>query len=826
MAVPLEQFKQHLSASGLMSAEALADWMAGLPDQRQPEDSQQLARELVRQKKLTAHQAKEIYAGRSKTLVLGNYVILDKLGEGGMGMVLKAEHQRMDRVVALKILTPRLVRTPETLARFQREVKAAARLSHGNIVVAYDADEADGTHFLVMEYVPGSDLHALVKQHGPLLVDQAVDCILQAARGLQYAHEQGVVHRDIKPGNLLLDDQGTVKILDMGLARLDTAGGHQDQLTGTGQVMGTVDYMAPEQAMDTKRADGRADIYSLGVTLWYLLTGRAMYKGETTVEKLLAHQSKPIPSLRAACPQVFPALDAVFGRMVAKTPEERYQAMSEVIADLEQLRTGEASSASLVRPAVSEDVRLEQFLQGLETGKKSRGKASRKRPAAGAAARVKTAPVADPDQTLDWSGAQVGTDRRVQPKLLGPKHASSGKRGGSRGPQPPWWQDWRVLAAAGAAGFLLLLLGVWVIIRDKDGQEIARIQVPEGVTVTQEPVGTLPSPVLAKPESQPEPSVEKPKPVPAVSEPQPLPPWDLPEGSPPPAIAPFDAATARKHQEAWAEYLGVPVEYENSIGMKFMLIPPGEFDMGSTEEEIAELREEGKIKNLPGWYFRLLGSEAPKHRVRISHAFWLGITDVSQAEYERVMGKNPSRFKGDPNRPVEHVSWNDAVAFCQRLGQLPEEPSSRSPYRLPTEAEWEYACRAGTTTRWYGTDHEEALKELAWFALNANGTTHPIGQKKPNAWGLYDMHGNVRNWCADRFGEDYYFRSPALDPGGPLLGERRVHRGGCWPDRPALCRSAFRHNFAPDRRDVAVGFRVLTTALLSKDLAQEAEQED
>ena len=304
-----------------------------------------------------------VYKGKTKGLLLGNYKILDKLGQGGMGMVLKAEHQRMGRLVALKVLSPTVTKNADAVLRFQREVRAAAKLEHSNIVTAYDADEASGTHFLVMQFVDGRDLSQVVKQKGAMPFDKAVNCVLQAARGLEYAHSQGVVHRDIKPANLLLDRTGTVKILDMGLARLDNASaGEQAELTGTGQIMGTIDYMAPEQALNTKDADARSDIYSLGITLWYLMTGRAAYDGETLTSKLLAHQQAPIPSLCTATEAATPELDAVFRKMVAKDAGERFQSMTEVIEALETCLSPSGSKSLSVSVGASEESKLNEFL--------------------------------------------------------------------------------------------------------------------------------------------------------------------------------------------------------------------------------------------------------------------------------------------------------------------------------------------------------------------------------------------------------------------------------------------------------------------------------
>lgn len=378
---------KQLEDSGVLAADTLRDF---LPPKAEPQNAEDLARELIRQKKLTKFQAGEVLRGNGQSLVLGNYKILDQIGAGGMGQVFKAEHRRMHRIVAVKMLPAEMMRNAGVVARFEREVTAVAKLDHPNIVTAFDADDANGVHLLIMEYVEGSDLAALVKKNGPLSIGQAVNCIVQSARGLQAAHAAGIVHRDIKPANLLLDKQGTVKILDLGLARLnaDVDSGKQAELTNTGTIMGTVDYMAPEQALDTKSADSRADIYSLGCSLFYLLTGKAMYPGDTLMKKLLAHRLEAIPSLRALRPEVSEPIEAIFTKMVAKSVEERYQTMSDVIADLEALGTGHALLAKLPpSPASSTDKGLTDFLRDISLAESA--PVRRKKPAGPAAGKDK-----------------------------------------------------------------------------------------------------------------------------------------------------------------------------------------------------------------------------------------------------------------------------------------------------------------------------------------------------------------------------------------------------------------------------------------------------
>jgi serine/threonine protein kinase len=267
---------------------------------------------------------------------LGDYRIVSRLGSGGMGAVYRAVHERMGREVAVKLLRPEIQKNPMLLQRFDREVRAAAKLSHPNIVAALDAREHDGLHFLVTELVEGRDLDQTVRLSGALPIVDAVECVLQAARGLAYAHSQGVIHRDIKPANLLRSKAGTVKILDMGLARLSNTDSSTDvNLTGTGVMMGTAAYMPPEQARDTRKADARSDLYSLGCTLFYLLTGRTAFSGTTQMDMILSHVNQPIPSLRQINAQIPLAVDRIFQRLVAKSPDDRFQSAEEFIPVLQ-----------------------------------------------------------------------------------------------------------------------------------------------------------------------------------------------------------------------------------------------------------------------------------------------------------------------------------------------------------------------------------------------------------------------------------------------------------------------------------------------------------
>ncbi len=703
---------------------------------------------------------------------LGPYKLLAKLGEGGMGVVYQARHTKLGKLVALKILPQHLLSRSDAVSRFEREMLAVGSLQHPNIVQALDAGEINGAHYLSMEYVEGQDLQQAIQTKGAMSVVDACEAIRQTAQGLAAAHELGLVHRDIKPSNLFVTKQtGQIKILDMGLALLAQAE-KPSALTFNGQCFGTPDYMAPEQWSDAHTCDARSDLYSLGCTLYFLLVGCPPYHSEiypSTANKMKGHMLDAIPDLALARPDVPAGVVAIYLKLMAKIPSERFGSADELATALapwvealpDPLALADARTDLIVRPSSPNRSESSDTL-----------KASL--PAALAAPQIQA----------------VGTPL-------------AGQGSPPRRPLSRW-----LLSAGGAAAFVLL--GVIIItITNVDGTKTT-IEVPDTsqVEITKKGDNAL---ATAKPG------------------------WDgWPAHAPAPAIAPFSVEQARQHQADWAAHFKLPVEFTNNIGMRFRLIPHGEFLMGSTPEEIeAELKRPELDLHLHFWRTPI-ESEGPQHKVVLTKPIYVGVTEVTQAQYELVMGTNPSQFSSTGegkeavanletgNHPVEMVSFNESVEFCARLSQHEHlDPFSvRSDqtvttlegtgYRLPTEAEWEFACRAGTTSRFWSGDENEDLIQAGWCSCNAGGRTHAVGELKANPFGLSDMHGNVWEWVQDGWDPKFYGQfqeNVATDPLSPLsAGTMPMRRGGSFMQVPELVRSSSRLLYHTDNE---MGFRVV-----------------
>ncbi len=335
----VDEFLELLRKSGVQEEKKLDAYLEKLRAASSvPTEASKLAGAMVRDGLLTHFQAEQLMLGKWRRFNIGKYKVLERLGSGGMGSVFLCEHKLMRRRVAVKVLPTAKAEDPSSLERFYREARAVAALDHPNIVRAYDIDQDDNLHFLVMEYVDGASLQEIGKKFGPLDVLRACHYIRQSAQGLQHAHEAaGLVHRDIKPGNILVDRNGVVKVLDMGLARFFHD--EEDILTKKydENVLGTADYLAPEQALDSHSVDIRADIYSLGATFYFCLTGKTPFSEGTVAQKLIWHQTRQPKPIRSLRPDVPEGVVAVVERMMAKEPGQRYQTPQAVIDALEPL---------------------------------------------------------------------------------------------------------------------------------------------------------------------------------------------------------------------------------------------------------------------------------------------------------------------------------------------------------------------------------------------------------------------------------------------------------------------------------------------------------
>ena len=610
-------------------------------------------------------------------VLAGRYKIVRKLGEGGMGSVWLAEDQKLDgRKVAIKMLPVVLATNARAIQQLKAEAKVAMQLVHSNIVALRSFEDSDEGAFLVMDYVPGKTLEQILAEKETLSEEEVLRIFKPVAEALDYAHRHEVVHRDVKPSNVIVNEAGEPFIMDFGIARemKDT----MTRVTGKNS-SGTLPYMSPEQLRGEEPAPAQ-DVYSLAATIYECLSGNPpFHRGQ--IEHQIEHVApKPL------------AAHSPLGRAVmaglAKTPE----------------------------------------------------------------------------------GRPTTAGKLVEGGRVEPQRAQRAQRGGPKGWK--WAAGLVLVAGLSAAGW-----GVWRSIQDsgvrsQNGSDGAGTPPPQEMVGPGGDRAGLEQPPGQRPGLQQAAAEAKRK--------------------------ADEAAAAKKAAEEAARQPKVgdikKLDLGGGVTLDLAWIPAGRFTMGSPAGEA----DRG-------------GDEGPQHTVTFANGFWMGRTEVTQAQYEQVTGSNPSNWKGT-DLPVENVNWNDAKEFCRKASQ-----TTGQEVRLPSEAEWEYACRAGTTTPFHYGDSLDAT--MANFDGNypyGNGRKGEYRQRttavktfRPNAWGLYDMHGNVWEWCEDWYHDNY---GGAPSEGAPWLspsGSDRVLRGGSWFVYAGFCRSANRSGLAPGNAYSHYGFRVV-----------------
>lgn len=485
MSLVVQQIAAQLVELGICTAEDVeAAGQAGADA-----TAQTFVQTLVRRGCLTGFQGELVLQDKARSMLLGEYVVIERIGSGGMGKVYRARHRRMRREVAIKTL-PRRTEDENALRRFYREVEAAAKLIHPNIVTAYDAGEHRGVHYLVMEYVEGVDLSALVRTQGALPLEQAVNAVIQAGSGLAYAHANGVVHRDIKPANLLLNRQGLVKILDMGLARMtgqEAAPAESQEITAAGRLMGTAEYMAPEQAANARNADHRADIYSLGCTFYRLATGQLPYPAPSALEMVFAHRQNPIPALHEVLENTPIGLQQIFEAMLAKSPEERYQSMEMAVADMKAI----VPTATSCPPQIVGPVKPSAAGGGAAASPSSSGAGS-KSSASNVSSPSKSAHRGSP------SAIPVAGPASASPSASGA--AAAERTSGSRPPAAPQPGNRTILWIAGGAAAALVAIIAGVGLRSMMDSTPSPTRPPTSAPPASKMAATPPAAPAPKPE--------------------------------------------------------------------------------------------------------------------------------------------------------------------------------------------------------------------------------------------------------------------------------------------------------------------------------------
>lgn len=811
---------------------------------------------------------------------LGKYTIIERIGAGGMADVYLAKDTVLKRNVAMKILPPEFSRDPERVLRFEKEVRNLAALSHPNIVTVYDVGCDDGYHYYTMELLSGGDLKQRIQQG--LTPVESLDIFKQIADALRFAHSKGLIHRDIKPKNILFDDEQRPLLTDLGIAK---AIGSNTHMTKTGMIIGTPHYMSPEQARG-KTVDHRSDLYSLGVVFYEMLTGSVPYEAEDTFAIGYMHINDPTPMLPSSFSEYQPFID----RLMAKHVENRFVDAGELLSCIVKVQYGEQlprpdftvssvalernypesysltdSETKILRPPKIPNWFLGSVIgllivliitglyiiflllspvPGDHTAEKRGQSESSASSLAGSDAQSSksTADQKEPSSSLkdnppeaslsagqpadsfsqeheDLSRADFYRQKEIQ-RLLALAETNfkaqrlTSPKGGSaydRYKEVLALDDKNEQARQG----MVLIVNRYIELadnaldREKFDQAADYLASASTVIPEDEAIAAAHKRLAAARED----IQQRYKILAQKNEAAKRADFDAKMTMGNEALADHDKKTALlAYQEALTLYpddesaqaglekarslKDVPKHGDtltNLQKMTFVYIGSGKFHMGSSESDSDR------------------DSDELLHKVTLIKGYWLQTTEVTQGQWKMVMGENPSRFSdcGD-NCPVENVSWQDTHSFIAKLNSS----DSKLTYRLPTEAEWEYAARAGSESKFCFGNSAKTLSNYGWYDSNADNKTHPVAGKKANAWGLYDMHGNVWEWCQDWYGD--YPTGAIVNPTGPLTGRNRVFRGGSWFSGYKMCRSAVRQALSQENRNFYLGLRLAASLKASR----------
>jgi len=680
---------------------------------------------------------------------LRQYEVLRLIGYGGMGEVYEGRHSNLKRPVALKVIQGIRQDDPIAYEHFLREMETAGQLEHPNLVRAYDAWEHDGCLFLAQELLDGDSLQQLASQGLVRTTDEIIDVLLGTCRALEQLHAKGFVHRDVKPGNIMRLTDGTIKLIDYGLA-IAAESGKSAARVGAG----TIGYMSPEQAHGSGPIDYRSDIYSTGRVLKYLLS------------KL------PSDTNDAEQVDLIEKLSELADQLTQKDPQKRLKNIYAVVVKLEQLQPVESQEE--FKPQ-KKRVSLWLYLVALILGMGSFGAYQ---------LIFKT----DRQATILVENHQPGDVIRI--------NSEDGKV--------------RSVELSDQAKFVVAP-GSYEITLDGPGN---RQLTPGNITVRgrdqlnvrieNASQASLQTPPVREPSDQ----AEKPsKDLPDEAEKSMVP---KPNVQTPKSLAktvslsaPFSTSEINRAREAWSKQLGLPVvleigtSYDENSKLEFILIPPGTFQMGMPDS----------LSLLPGNKVEWVAASKPAHQVIVTNPFYICRYEVTQKQFRDVKGGGLTPVTDDGTRdPATQIPWNACVDFCYRLTETGTNLPNGAKIRLPTEAEWEYACRAGTTTRfWLG--NQISPQQASLRNSGRRMKIEPVNKFQPNPFGLYNVHGNVSEWCSDWLSPNSYTPGVEEDPTGLTTGTRKVIRGGGYSNPPFSATSYWRMGHDPKTRSGNIGFR-------------------